>query len=287
MAGKGRAQDTFRAKAPWIMALLMRDFPLGVVDAAAILGNLGHESSGLATLQEISPTVKGSKGGYGWAQWTGPRRRAFAAYCKLNKLDPASDQANCGFLFVELKGSEKAAIAAVKKAKDLVAKVKAFELAFERAGAKHYESRNQWAAIAFDAFHANPRPTLPGWVKPTPSAGSGKPVDARPAPEAPKPAPTPPRAPAPPPAGKEDPSTGSGPAELPKKRKLRWSKRFWTWLTTGLAGGGLPALREAGLLELDWTFWAILAGLVVALALIGILTMPEVRAKISRTIVEG
>lgn len=64
--------DVFARKAPWIMALLMRDFPLGLEDAAAILGNLGHESGGLVQLQELKPVVAGSRGGYGWAQWTGP-----------------------------------------------------------------------------------------------------------------------------------------------------------------------------------------------------------------------
>lgn len=67
---KGKAETLFRPKAPWIMELLMRDFPaLDLDDAAAILGNLRHESGGFASLQEVKPTVKGSKGGYGWAQW--------------------------------------------------------------------------------------------------------------------------------------------------------------------------------------------------------------------------
>ena len=88
------AEATFRAKAPGIMAKLLSDFPIEKLAAAAIVGNLGHESAGLATLQEIKPTVAGSRGGYGWAQWTGPRRRAFEAYCKRNGKDPASDDAN-------------------------------------------------------------------------------------------------------------------------------------------------------------------------------------------------
>lgn len=74
-----------------------------------------------------------------------------------------------------------------------------------------------------------------------------------------------------------------GPAPEKPRKPLRWSKRFWTWLTTGGAGG-LYGMREMGLFELDWTFWLILSGLIVALALIGILTMPEIRAKIAREI---
>lgn len=97
--GKGKAQDLFRSKAPWIMALLMRDFKIALDDSAAILGNLGHESGGFASLQETHPTVPGSRGGFGWAQWTGQPRRSFEAYTKRNGLDPASDKANDGWLF--------------------------------------------------------------------------------------------------------------------------------------------------------------------------------------------
>lgn len=68
------------------------------------------------------------------------------------------------------------------------------------------------------------------------------------------------------------------------KRKLRWSKRLWAWLTSGGAGG-LYGAREMGLFsDFDWTFWAVLSGVVVALALISIATMPEVRQKLSRAI---
>ena len=140
------AEQTFRAKAPWIMSKLLCDFPIGVDDAAAILGNLGHECLGFTAMQEFKPVVAGSKGGWGWPQWTGPRRRAFEAYCKRTGKDPASDDANYAYLFIELKGiegSEKAAIPKTMAAKGLDAKVIAFELAFLRAGVKHYSSRQQ------------------------------------------------------------------------------------------------------------------------------------------------
>lgn len=267
---KGRAETTFRSKAPWIMALLMRDFPIGLDDSAAMVGNFGHECLGFTAMQEIDPTVKGSKGGYGWPMWTGPRRRAFEAWCRKKGLNPASDEANYRYLTVELTGSEKAAIKAVKAAKSLNAKVKAFELAYERAGVKHYDSRNRWAAIALDASQAvNGAPTIPAWALP-----AGRPADAPKPPPAPEPRPEPPTLPAPAPE-----------APVPEKpKKLRWSKRLWSWLTAGGAGGLLGA-REVGLFrDLDWTFWAVLAGLIVALALIGIITMPEVRAKFSRRI---
>lgn len=156
------SDSLFRQKAPGIMNLLMADFALDLESAAAILGNLGHESGGFQFLQEKRPLVPGSEGGYGWAQWTGPRRDAYEAYCARNGFDPASDTANYKFLFLELRGSERAAIPAVKNAVGLESKVRAFELAFERAHKdyKHYESRVEWADRALDAYRLNPGGTL-------------------------------------------------------------------------------------------------------------------------------
>lgn len=166
--------SVFTDKAPGIMRLLMRDFALDDLSAAAIVGNLGHESGGFRFLQEKKPLVPGSKGGYGWAQWTGPRRRLYEAYCKRNNLDPAIDKANYGFLFVELTGSEAAAIPAVKAASGLAAKVKAFEMKFERAGIKHYDSRNNYAAQALKTYHAaEPPKTTEAKTKDAAKVGGG------------------------------------------------------------------------------------------------------------------
>lgn len=149
----------FDIDAPWAMEKLQKDFGFSVEDSAAVMGNAGHESNGFKSMQEISPTVKGSRGGYGWFQWTGPRRREFEAYCSRNKLDINSREANYAFLWIELSGVEKAAVAKTKAAVGLEAKVKAFELAFERAGIKHYPSRNEWARRALKAWNASRKPT--------------------------------------------------------------------------------------------------------------------------------
>lgn len=180
----------FEQKAPSIMRRLMADFALDVDSAAAIAGNLGHESGGFKFLQEKKPLIPGSKGGYGWAQWTGPRRRNYETYCARNKLDPASDQANYGFLVVELKGPEKKAIPAVMGAATLREKVIAFELAFERAGVKHYESRLRYAVQALAAFRKTPV------AVPPPPDVEPKPAPTPTAP--PKPAPAKPKAKVPP-----------------------------------------------------------------------------------------
>lgn len=151
----------FTDMAPEIMNDLIDDFDLTVEDAAALVGNLGHESGGFKFLQEIKPVVPGSRGGYGWPQWTGPRRVAFEAYCKRNGLDPKSYKANYGYLWVELNGSEKAAIPALKAAPDLDRKVIAFEQKFLRAGIKHYDSRQNYARQALAAWKNYPRQSKP------------------------------------------------------------------------------------------------------------------------------
>ncbi len=142
----------FNNLAPRAMRELMAAFPLTVADAAAILGNAGHESNGFRTLQEVKPTVAGSKGGYGWFQWTGPRRREFEAWAKARSLSVDSYEANVGFMTHELRGKEAKAIQALLAVEGLEAKVIAFEKAYERAGVKHYPSRIEWAKRALAAY---------------------------------------------------------------------------------------------------------------------------------------
>lgn len=242
---KGKAQDLFRSKAPWIMALLMRDFPWDLDDAAATLGNIGHECAGFTALQEIKPTVPGSRGGTGWNMWTGPRRRNFEAYCKRNRLNPKSDQANYGFLFSELKGPERTTVEKVATAAGLAGKVKAFELAFERAGVKHYPSRNQWALIALEAYRElDGEPTLPAWALP-----AGVPAPAKPEPK-----------PAAPVVVEKPVVADPGEMDTPVTK----SKTFWTWLLTAI---GAPF---AAFGNLDWRVQLAIVGVIVLFAAYGI-----------------
>ena len=140
----------FRDKTPAIMNKLMKSFDLTDTQAAGILGNLGHECAGFHVLHEIGQPE--GKGGYGWGQWTGPRRKQFFEWSKKNKLDWKSDDANYGFFEHELETSESGAISALHKTVTLNAAVVAFERNYERAGIAHYESREMWAQVALDAY---------------------------------------------------------------------------------------------------------------------------------------
>ncbi len=144
-------REIFREKAPGIMRQLMDDFELNVIQAAAILGNIGHECDGFRHMHEIGQPE--GQGGYGWAQWTGPRRRAFFAWCQEAQLDWETDDANYGFLKHELETSERGAITALLRTSRLEDGVRAFERNFERAGTPRYELRNQWATLALSVFN--------------------------------------------------------------------------------------------------------------------------------------
>ena len=89
---------------------LMRDFGLTKVQASAMAGNLAQETGRFQFLQEKKPTVKGSKGGYGFAQWTGPRRKAYEEWAEENELDINTYEANYGYLKEELENRQKGTI---------------------------------------------------------------------------------------------------------------------------------------------------------------------------------
>jgi hypothetical protein len=125
---------------------LQKDFGLSPGAAAGFAGNLAHESGNFKTLQETSPTVAGSRGGYGWAQWTGPRRRAFEQWAAQNNMDPSSPDANYGFLAQELKNTpEGAVLAKLKGVNDPAQAAQIVSENFLRPGIPHMGSRIDYA----------------------------------------------------------------------------------------------------------------------------------------------
>ncbi len=232
----------FAAYAPRIVADFHRDFPaLTADDIAACVGNLAYESGGFASLQEIKPTVAGSLGGYGWAQWTGPRRTQFMSWCQTHNLQPASYEANYSFFVAELRGAYAYVIPKVMAASGLPMKVQAFELGYERAGVKNYGNRIAWAQrvkayIPLTASRVQtPTIPLPSIDLTTPPAAETPvpvvtPVQA-PAtePPAPSPAPPVPGVPVPP----------TMPYEPPP---LSQSQTIWSAVSAVVASGGATML---------------------------------------------
>jgi len=125
-----------------LVADLQRDFGLKPEQAAGVVGNLAHESGNFRTLQEIKPMVPGSRGGFGYAQWTGPRRIAFEHYAHQNGLDPTSYEANYGFLKHELQNTgEGRVLNALRTAGDVNTATQIFSNQFLRPGIPAMESR--------------------------------------------------------------------------------------------------------------------------------------------------
>ncbi|MCJ2049701.1 phage tail tip lysozyme [Methylobacterium sp. J-070] len=173
--------DFFAAECRRLGPRLMGDLGLSDIQAAGLLGNLGHESGGFRDLQEIAPAVAGSRGGWGLAQWTGPRRRAMEAWCRAHALDPADPEASYGYLCAELRGTEAAALAALRQAATLRAATEAVCRRFERPGIVALPSRLAWAARALAALRSGDAPA-------TPAAGALGPRRAAPAADVPEPA---------------------------------------------------------------------------------------------------
>ncbi len=84
--------------------LVERGLPEHVADA--FIMNFKDESNLNPGINEQNPVVEGSRGGFGLAQWTGPRRKALEAFA-AQKGTPVSDaDTQMDFLMYELQGPE-------------------------------------------------------------------------------------------------------------------------------------------------------------------------------------
>jgi len=125
---------------------LQKELGISEEAAAGIVGNLHHETGGFEFMQEIEPLVEGSKGGYGFAQWTGPRRKQFMAWSKEKGLDPSSYEANKGFLIHELtQTSEGKVMNKLKDVNDPTEAARIFSDTFLRPGIPNMDSRLTYA----------------------------------------------------------------------------------------------------------------------------------------------
>lgn len=150
---------------------LTKDLSITDVQAAGIWGNVGGETGGLTALQEKNPTVAGSKGGWGWMQWTGPRRRAFLAWCEKEGLDPSADEANYRYLVFETITLEPKSLVGLRKTTTTDAATETFMLLNLRPGIQHLDVRQRWAEKAYAAIQTKitPKPVTPEAPKPRPA----------------------------------------------------------------------------------------------------------------------
>lgn len=101
---------------------LMKDYGLSPAQAAGIVGNFVQEAG-----EDLPPDINqgghrgppGSGAGYGWAQWTGPRRESFVGWSVANGYVPSAsvpftDAANYAYLKHELNTGYKDTITEIK-----------------------------------------------------------------------------------------------------------------------------------------------------------------------------
>jgi hypothetical protein len=87
--------------------LIDRGMPAHVADGFVM--NFQDESGLNPGINEQNPTVAGSRGGFGLAQWTGPRRKALEAFAAQRGAPVSDTNVQLDFLMTELQGPESAA----------------------------------------------------------------------------------------------------------------------------------------------------------------------------------
>lgn len=98
--------ERWNAWAPRYIADLINDFQLADWQASALVGNLAAESAYFNDITEDRPLITGSRGGYGHAQHTGPRRKRLEAWLARKGWSGDSYEGNYSYIFRELKGLE-------------------------------------------------------------------------------------------------------------------------------------------------------------------------------------
>jgi hypothetical protein len=143
---------TFLAKAPGFLDRLVKEYGLKDFQAAGIVGNFGHESAGFTILHEIGQPA--GRGGYGWGQWTGPRRQSFLQWCMTHHLDWRGDAGNISYAIYELDGAYHSVVVALGRTHTVEEASDLFEQLYERAGVPALEARREWSRAALSAYRS-------------------------------------------------------------------------------------------------------------------------------------
>lgn len=121
--------------------LIARGLPEHVADGFVM--NFKDESGLNPGINEASPLVPGSRGGFGLAQWTGPRRVALEKFAADRGVAPSDVNAQLDFLVQELQGPEAAAAQSIFGAKNAGEAGAAIVNNFLRPAEDHRTRRSQ------------------------------------------------------------------------------------------------------------------------------------------------
>lgn len=119
--------------------LLARGMPEHVADA--FLLNFQDESGLNPGINEANPIVPGSRGGFGLAQWTGPRRKQLEAFAEQRGASVADPNVQMDFLMAELQGPESRAAQSIFAAPDTGSAAAAIVNEFLRPADEHRRRR--------------------------------------------------------------------------------------------------------------------------------------------------
>lgn len=163
--------------------LVKRGVPAHV--AQGVVLNFQDESGLNTDVNEKAPIVKGSRGGYGLAQWTGPRRLALEEFAD-NRGVPVSDpDLQLDFFMQENAGSERAAWARVMASRTPQEAAANFVTHWERPAPEHRQARvaKYMGGVALPGVPFVPQPSPPKPAIPSMETGStpSPPVPASPA----------------------------------------------------------------------------------------------------------
>jgi hypothetical protein len=121
--------------------------------AAGFVGNIWHETGGYKWMEELSPVVKGSKGGLGFAQWTASRRRDFESLLdELGGLDPNSYEGNWAMITEEFDTTERGALNKILKAETVDEAAEATSVFYLRPGIPKLKQRKDYANVIYQAY---------------------------------------------------------------------------------------------------------------------------------------
>ena len=117
--------------------------------ANGFIANFKDESNLNPGINEAAPVVPGSRGGFGLAQWTGPRRKALEAFAASTGRPVDDLNVQLDFLMQELSGSEAGAAGAIMSAKNAPEAAAAIVNSFLRPAEEH-RSRREAAYLGME-----------------------------------------------------------------------------------------------------------------------------------------
>ena len=132
---------------------LKANYDMTTEQAAGFVGNLWHETGGFKFMQELKPTIKGSKGGLAFAQWTGPRRAQFENLLEeLGDLPADSYEGNWAMITEEFDTTERGALNKILEATTVEDAATTTSKFYLRPGKPMLDKRIQDANTIYNAY---------------------------------------------------------------------------------------------------------------------------------------